>query len=91
MSGVRLEERLAVRVPQLHRLVLAACYAVVTVDIVTDSSHGALCSVSTFLLFRTRRLSSSAFDIANDIGIEIFKIIRGSLAEKTYVFTVFRQ
>ena len=49
MSGVRLEERLAVRVPQLDRLVLTASHAIVAVDIVADSSHRALQSISTFL------------------------------------------
>ena len=48
MSGIRLEERLAVGVPQLHRLVLAARHAVVPVDVVTDSSHRALESISTY-------------------------------------------
>ena len=50
VSGVRLEERLPVRVPQFHRLVLAARDAVVAVDVVTDRSHGALASISTFPL-----------------------------------------
>ena len=51
VSGVRLEERLPVRVPQFHRLVLPARHAVVAVDVVTDRSHGALASISTFPLW----------------------------------------
>ena len=50
VSGVRLEERLPVRVPQFHRLVLPARHAVVAVDVVTDRSHGALASISIFPL-----------------------------------------
>ena len=51
VSGVRLEQRLPVRVPQFHRLVLPARDAVVAVNVVTDRSHGALASNSTFPLW----------------------------------------